>query len=195
MVEPVDPIVAVRTLLLREALPDLALRPGASVVARVASRGEQMGVLVLAGVPLTAQLPEAVRAGETLRLRVTDVTPERVTLQLEPPQGAPVGQPPPPARQDAPRVAVGEPPRRRLEGGEAVDSVALAFTSDALGRLDLRIDLRAGSVQVTVDTPGGQVQDLAHGEAPRLRDGLVVKVGREAAVDVRPRRESVDFYA
>jgi hypothetical protein len=195
MVEPVDPIVAVRTLLLREALPDLALRPGVSVVARVASRGEHMGVLVLAGVPLTAQLPEAVRAGETLRLRVADVTPERVTLQLEPPQSAPVGQPPAATRQEAPRVAVGEPPRRRLEGGEAVDSVALAFTSEALGRLDLRIDLRAGSVQVTVDTPGGQVQDLAHGEAPRLRDGLAVKVGREAAVDVRPRRESVDFYA
>jgi hypothetical protein len=195
MVEPVDPIVAIRTLLLREALPDLALRPGASVVARVASRGEHLGVLVLAGVPLTAQLPDQVRAGETLRLRVADVTPERVTLQLEPPQSAPVGQPPAPTRQDAPRVAVGEPPRRRLEAGEAVDSVALAFTSPALGRLDLRIDLRAGSVQVTVDTPGGHVQELAQGEAPRLRDGLTVKVGREAAVDVRPRRESVDFYA
>src|SRR4051794_22745059 len=195
MVEPVDPIVAIRTLLLREALPDLALRPGASVVARVASKGEHTGVLVLAGVPLTAQLPDEVRAGETLRLRVADVTSERVTLQLEPPQSAPAGQPPAPPRAAAARVAVGEPPRRRLEGGEAVDSVTLGFTSEALGRLDLRIDLRAGSVQVTVDTPGGQVQDLAHGEAPRLRDGLAVKVGREAAVTVRARRESVDFYA
>src|SRR3954467_6633118 len=102
MVEPVDPIVAVRTLLLREALPDLALRPGASIVARVASRGEHMGVLVLAGVPLTAQLPDEVRAGETLRLRVADVTPERVTLQLEPPQSAPAGQP-----QAPPRAAAG----------------------------------------------------------------------------------------
>ena len=195
MVEPVEPVVAVRTLLLREALPELALRPGASIVARVASKGEHMGVLVLAGVPLTAQLPDQVKAGETLRLRVADITSERVTLQLEPPQNAPVGQPPAPARQDAPRVAVGDPPRRRLESGEPVDSVALAFTSPTLGRLDLRIDLRAGSVQVTVDTPGGQVQDLAHGAAPRLRDGLTVKVGREAAVNVRPRRESVDFYA
>src|SRR4051812_14208292 len=118
MVEPVDPIVAVRTLLLREALPDLALRPGASLVARVASRGEHMGVLVLAGVPLTAQLPDEVRAGETLRLRVADVTPERVTLQLEPPQGAPFGQPPAAPRHESARVAVGEPPRRRVEGGE-----------------------------------------------------------------------------
>jgi hypothetical protein len=64
----VDPVVAVRTLLLQQALPDVTLRPGASVVARVASRGEHNGVLVLAGVPLSAQLPEAAVAGATLRL-------------------------------------------------------------------------------------------------------------------------------
>ena len=73
----IDPVVAVKTLLLQQALPDLALRPGASVVARVASRGEGHGVLVLGGVPLTAQLPDEVRSGETLRLNVADVTPER----------------------------------------------------------------------------------------------------------------------
>jgi hypothetical protein len=189
----VDPVVAVKTLLLREALPDLQLRPGSSVVARVASRGEHHGVLVLGGVPLTAQLPDAVRSGETLRLKVADVTPERVTLQLEPPLPPP-GQAPPPRLQDA-GVAIGEPARRRVEGGEEVSSVALAFTSPALGRLDLRIDLRSGSVQVTVDAPAGAVHDLAHDEAGRLRDGLAVKTEREAAVRVRPRREPVDFYA
>lgn len=195
MVEPVNPIVAIKTLLLREALPDLALRSGASVVARVASRGEHHGVLVLAGVPLTAQLPDGVRSGDTLRLRVADVTAERVTLQLEPPSSAPVAQPGAAPRQEAARVAVGEPPRRRLVDGEAVDALALSFSSDVLGRLDLRIELRAGSVQVTVDTPGGAVQDLAQSEAGRLRDGLVVKVEREAAVHVRPRRDPVDLYA
>ena len=192
----VDPVVAVRTLLLQQAMPDLPLRPGASVVARVASRGERSGVLVLAGVPLTAQLPEEVAAGTTLRLKVREVTPERVTLQLDGPPILPPGVEPPPQRRDGTaRVAVDEPPRRRVENGEEVSSVALSFASPALGRLDLRIDLRAGSVLVTVDAPAGQVHDHVQGEAARLRDGLAVRTEREAAVQVRPRREPVDLYA
>jgi hypothetical protein len=190
----VDPVVAVKTLLLREALPDLALRPGASVVARVASRGEHHGVLVLGGVPLTAELPAEVRSGETLRLKVADVTAERVTLQLEPPV-VPAGQAGAPPREPPAQVAIGEPPRRRVEDGEEVSSVALGFTSPSLGRLDLRIDLRAGSVQVTVDAPAGSVHDLAQDEASRLRDELAAATAREAAVRVRPRRDPVDLYA
>jgi hypothetical protein len=190
----IDPVVAVKTLLLREALPDLALRPGASVVARVASRGEHHGVLVLGGIPLTAQLPEAVRAGETLRLKVADVTPERVTLQLEPPL-APAAQPQAPPRPDEARVAVQDPPRRRVVDGEPVASVALAFTSERLGRLDLRIELRGQSVQAVVDAPAGDVHDLAQGERARLRDALAAETGREASVTVRPRHRPVDLYA
>jgi hypothetical protein len=75
-----------------------------------------------------------------------------------------------------------------------VASVALAFSSPALGRLDLRIDLSAGSVQVTVDVPAA-VHDLVQDGAPRLRDGLAVSVEREASVRVRPRRDPVDVYA
>jgi hypothetical protein len=193
----VDPVVAVRTLLLQQALPDVPLRPGASVVARVASRGESGGVLVLAGVPLTAQLPDDVASGSTLRLKVREVTPERVTLQLDGPPIPPAGAeaPPLPPREASARVAVGEPPRRRVQDGEEVASVALSFASELLGRLDLRIELRSGSVQVTVEAPAGEVQALAQGEADRLRDGLAVSIEREATVHVRPRREPVDLYA
>lgn len=192
----VDPVVAIRTLLLQQAMPDLPLRPGASVVARVASRGDLSGVLVLAGVPLTAQLPEEVQPGATLRLKVREVTPERVTLQLD---GPPI--PPPPAEAQAPprqdptaRVDVQDPPRRRVEHGEERSSVVLGFQSAELGRLDLRIELTAGKVEVVVDTPA-QVHDLVQDEAARLRDGLTVRVEREAEVRVRPRRDPVDLYA
>jgi hypothetical protein len=190
----VDPVVAVKTLLLREALPELTLRPGASVVARVASRGEHHGVLVLGGIPLTAQLPEHVRSGETLRLKVADVTPERVTLQLEPPPPPPAQLPAAP-RPEAARVAVQDPPQRRVEAGEAVAGVALAFTSEALGRLDLRIELRGASVQAIVDAPAGAVHDLAQDESGRLRDSLAAKTDRNASVTVRPRHRPVDVYA
>ncbi len=49
--------ISVDALLLRTQFPALTLRPGASLVARVAARAEGHGVIVLAGLPLTAQLP------------------------------------------------------------------------------------------------------------------------------------------
>src|SRR4051812_37886932 len=99
--------IAVTAALLRAQLPDLPLREGATLMARVASRGEQNAVIVLAGVPLTAQVPPEVPAGATLRLKVQEVTPERITLQIDPgPQG---GEPsgPLPAH---PRPAAPPPP-------------------------------------------------------------------------------------
>jgi hypothetical protein len=45
----VDPVVAVKTLLLQTQLPDITLRPGTSVAARVLSRAADHGLLVTAG--------------------------------------------------------------------------------------------------------------------------------------------------
>src|SRR5215217_3251954 len=138
--------VALDALLLRTQLPELSLREGTSIVARVASRGERHGVIVLAGVPLTAQLPPEIEAGQTLQLRIAEVTPEQVTMRLEslavPPPPAP---PPAPLEQRAPRLAVEEPPRRGGAGEESA-GVALSFDSAVLGRLDLRVDLARGTV-------------------------------------------------
>jgi hypothetical protein len=191
----VDPVVAVKTLLLQTQLPDITLRPGTSVVARVLSRGADHGVLVIAGIPLTAQLPaELGRTGETLRLSVSDVTPERVTLQLE--QIVPPGGQPPPTPTQAARVRVEEEPRTVRAGGEERSSVALSFQSQALGRLDLRIDLVAGKrVSATVEAPAGRSFELAHAASGRLNDGLHARTGLEADVRVTPRREPLDVYA
>src|SRR6188472_3776241 len=105
-----DPI-AVDAALLRAEMPDLVLRPGHSVVARVASRGDgPLGVLVLAGVPLRASLPDEVKAGETLRLTVSEVSPERIVLRLDAAAFAVAVPPPPPPPA---RVGVDERPRRR----------------------------------------------------------------------------------
>src|SRR3954452_25635739 len=105
----VDPI-AVTAALLRAQLPDLPLREGATLMARVASRGEQSAVLVLAGVPLTAQVPPDVQAGAPLRLKVQEVTPERITLQIDP--GPRAGEPAAPPRPAPPPAPAGYAPPR-----------------------------------------------------------------------------------
>jgi hypothetical protein len=201
----VEGVVAVQTLLLRAQLPELPLRPGASVVARVLSRGETHGVIVIAGIPLTAELPERVGAtGETLKLSVSEVTPERVTLHLDqvlPAAGQPAPQPPPRAR-----VTVEDPPRRHTVDGEERATVALSFTSDTLGRLDFRLEVAgttvpsgpaapAGRVRADVQAAAGAPFEAADAAAPRLRDGLVARTGLAADVRITPRRDPLDVYA
>src|SRR5918997_6185448 len=90
-----DPI-AVAAALLRAQLPEVPLREGASMMARVASRGQGHAVLVIAGMPIKAQLPPDVPTGATLRLRVQEVTAERVMLQIVPHPGKPAAQAPAP---------------------------------------------------------------------------------------------------
>ena len=192
-----EPVVAVQTLLLRQQLPELSLRPGVSVVARVLSRGEAHGVLVIAGVPLTAQLPAQIgAAGDVLRLSVADVTPERVTLQLEGTTVAtPVAPGPPPDARAGTRVTVEEPPRREGAGGEERTTVALAFHSPALGRLDLRLELTATRVHAAVAAAAGAPFELADAASGRLQRGLHARTGLDADVRVTPRREPLDLYA
>jgi hypothetical protein len=185
--------IAVAAALLREQLPDVTLRPGATVVARVASLNEQRAVLVLAGIPLNAEVPPGLENGATLKLKVREVTPERVTLQIDPQAQQVVPQAPAPAQE--PRVLVEEPPHRgRGEDGEPADIVSLSFTSPSLGRIDLRLELDGVRLLTDVTTPAGPATDLAEGSSERLRANLEGK-GLDATVRVRPRRQSFDGYA
>jgi hypothetical protein len=187
--------VSLDALVLRAQFPELSLREGSSVVARVAARHEAHGVIVLAGVPLTAELPAAVREGETLHLRVQEITEERVTLRLDPQAAQAAGlTPQPPAPQEA-RLAVAEPPRRPPGGDEESATVSLHFESPVLGRLDLRIDLTRGGVVASVEAPAGHSFDAATEAAARLQDALAGKTARPASVRVSARREPFDAYA
>ena len=202
MLEAMDPI-AVAAALLRAQLPDVPLREGATMMARVASRGESIAVIVIAGIPVKAQIPPEVEAGAVLRLKVQEVTPERVTLRIDPQQPAQqqaqvpppvVGNAPPPMQLN-PHVEVEEPPvRRRGADGEPADVVSLAFNSPTLGRLDLRLELRGDRVLAEVTTPPGRPHAVAAGGAERLRAKLEA-AGLEATVNVRPRHTPLDLYA
>src|SRR3954452_25343194 len=91
----VAPVLQLEAALLRRQLPDLLLRPGMTLFARVAERSGQHGIIVLAGSPLVAQLPDEVQAGDKLRLLVEDTRGERVTMKLV--QEQPVAPPTNPA--------------------------------------------------------------------------------------------------
>ena len=193
MVEPIQ----VTAALLRMQLPDVTLREGGSVMARVASRGESHAVIVIAGMPLTAQIPPEVQAGATLKLKIQEVTPERVTLQIDPQQPAQapsVGNAPAPMEL-RPHLQVEEPPtRRRGDDGEPADVVSLAFNSPLLGRLELRLELRGDRLLAEVTTPAGRPHVLASNGAERLRANLE-SVGLDATVKVHPRHTPLDLYA
>jgi hypothetical protein len=185
--------IALDALALRAQLPELTLREGASVVARVAAREAGHGVIVLAGVPLVAQLPPEVQAGQTLHLRIAEVTADQVTLRLDQ-QAMLAAQAQPPAAPPLPRLVVEEPPRRGA-GGEETATVSLAFDSAVLGRLDLRVDLARGNVSASIAAPPGAALHLATEAAGRLQDALAERTGRAAQVRVTPRRDPFDAYA
>jgi hypothetical protein len=194
----VNSIAVVDAALLRTELPDLVLRPGHSVVARVASRGDgSLGVLVLAGVPLRASLPDDVKAGETLRLTVTEVSPDRVVLRMDAAALAMAAPAPMPAQAPPARVGVDEAPRRRRGAGGDEATVALRFETPALGRLDLRVELTSGTVRATVGAVPGRSFDLAETGSGALRDALAAKTARQASVHVMQRRGvgGIDIYA
>src|SRR3954463_10643386 len=190
-----DPI-AVDAALLRAEIPDLILRPGHSVVARVGPGGDgRLGGLVLAGVPWRASLPDEVKAGETLRLTVSEVSPERVVLRMDATALAMAAPPPPPAQAPPARLGVDEAPQRRRGAGGDEATGALRFETPALGRLDLRVELTSGTVRATVGAVPGRSFELADGRAGELRDALAAKTARQASVQVVPRREPLDIYA
>src|SRR4051812_10749877 len=88
-------LLRVEAALLRAQLPELVLRPGMTLPARVMERQGQMGLLLLAGTPLSAQLPDDLKAGDRLRLRIEDVGEQVVLRTVERPGAQPAATPPP----------------------------------------------------------------------------------------------------
>src|SRR3954462_6963573 len=108
----------VQAALLRTNLPELVLRPGLMLPGRVLERAGSHGILLLAGTPLSAELPDELQPGARLRLRVEEGSADRVVLraveQAAPARGTPPAPPPagPPPPRPAPSGA-GAPRSRR----------------------------------------------------------------------------------
>ena len=174
-------LILLRTLLPASSLPGPTLRPGAVLSARVLDRG----LLSLAGARVPAQLPDDVRPGQVLHLRVQEAGPERVTLQVVPQLTAPV----------AATAAVALPGgayARLIEDDDAGAAgasgsgraVVLRYDSPRLGRLDIRLS----SAGATVYASEGAPAEAARGAAADLAAALgapVAVLARRSAVDAR----------
>jgi hypothetical protein len=198
-------VLRVQAALLRANMPELVLRPGLMLPAKVLERAGQHGILLLAGTPLSAELPDELEAGARLRLRVEEVGPDRVVLRAFDTPAGPAAQ----HVQPPPDVALPLPGGRQAEvrvteradeprGPGDPAAVALAYDSPALGTLDLRLVLQPGAgLQVTVGAMAGAPEDRVRAAADALRAALSEATGLPASVRIVgcPPEPRVDLYA
>ena len=193
-------MLRVEAAMLRALLPDLVLREGMKVVASVAERAGRRGIIVLAGTPLAAQLPDDVQAGDVLRLIVAETSPERVVLRIADAQQAP--QAPPAAvtvpLPDGTRAQITVDERSGGSSGEGDgerQEVRLTYASARLGALELHLALAGDAVRVGVRARMGVPFELAERHAAELQAAIAAATGRPAQVVVSPRHDPFDAYA
>ena len=195
-------MLRVEAALLRSVLPDLVLREGMRIVASVAERAGAKGIIVLAGTPLAAQLPDNVQPGDVLRLVVAETSPERVVLRIAEPAAAGPLQPPPvavavplPGAMSA-RIAVDERDGAGAGAPPEHHEVRLTYASAALGRLELQLALAGeDALRVNVRARAGVPFELAERHAAELAAAIGAATGRAVQVSVSPRHDPLDVYA
>jgi hypothetical protein len=194
--------IAVQLITLQQVMPDVTLRLGQSLLARVAERHGDRGILMIAGQPLVAQLPEHVRPGDVLKLAVRDITAEQVVMQMhEGKESAETAQQQP----TVPLAFPGQPPSRIVVDDQAssqtgaddgdVSTVALTYESPALGAINFRLGMDGSRVAVEVRVAAGAPLEIASASAEALRERLASATDRAASVTVAPRPGSFDVTA
>jgi len=191
----------VEAALLRAMLPDLVLREGMQVVASVAERAGQKGIIILAGTPLAAQLPDEVKTGDVLRLTVAETSSERIVLRIVDAQQAAQAPVPtvgvPLADGTSARITVAERDADEARGAEAEQhEVRLTFASARLGDLDLHVALAGGeALRVNVRARAGAPFELAERHAAALQAAVATATGKPAQVLVSARHDPFETYA
>ena len=195
--------IAVQLITLQQVMPDVTLRLGQMLVARVAERHGDRGILMIAGQPIVAQLPSEVRAGQVLRLAVKDVSAEQVIMQMH--EGREAAQAAQQGQQSVPLAFPGQPPSHvivddQASGGNGdgegdVAAIALTYDSPALGAMNFRIGLDASNVVVEVRMAAGAPFEAGSAAADVLRAALAEATERTAQVSVAVRPGSFDVSA
>jgi hypothetical protein len=205
--------VPANLILLRGLIPELPMRPGDVLPARVFSRD----TLVLAGVRVAAQLPEDLAVGQRLRVQVQEASHQKLLLRVVETSGTAEAQTLPasvtadplatalraglavplPGGQVA-RLFVQPDGGSEAEAGErggGLHRVTLRFEAAALGRVDLALEVLPGAVSGTVHAPAGAAAQRLAENADELRRALAEATRRPASVTMRARGETVDLHA
>jgi hypothetical protein len=196
---------SVALTMLRAVAPDVPLTVGSILGARVLSREGDRGTLLLLGARLAAQLPEGVKEGDALRVRVQEASSEKLVLKV-------VETPDAPAAQAAaqlttlPPVALpnGATARLFVEPDEAGGSpgsedrprtVFVRYDSPVLGRIDIALTLTGDAIGAALQLSAGEPARAARAGAPDLQGALAAAAARPALVQVLARGETVDLRA
>ena len=194
-------LLRVEAAMLRGLLPDLILREGMRVMVSVTERAGQRGIIMLAGVPLAAQLPDEVQAGDVLRLIVTETGSERIVLRIadaqEAPQAPPPGVPVPLPQGMNARITVDERDEGSAGGRDAEQhELRLTYASARLGAIELHLALAGGeALRINVRARVGGPFELAERHAVELQDAIKGATGKATQVLVSPRHDPLDVYA
>jgi hypothetical protein len=196
-----QPLLQVEAAFFRRQMPDLILREGSTLAARVAERQGRHGIITLGGTPLLAELPDGVKTGDTLRLLVADTRGEKVVMRLihdqaaEQPPSSTINLTQPDGSQA--RLTVDEDGGQEGGGGRNRETagVSLTYETPRLGAVGLRIDIAPGQVRVRAEVTGGRIYELADDASDRLKSRLSAITGRAAEVQVVARRDHIDAYA
>jgi len=192
--------IAVQLITLNQVMPDVSLRLGQTLLARVADRHGDKGILMIAGQPLVAALPEHVRAGDVLKLAVRDISAEQVVMQLH--EGKEMAE----TQQQAPMIAFpGQPPSQIVVDDQAsskdgagegdVDAIALTYESPVLGSISFRIGMNSSAVAAEVRVRPGAPLEAARAASSVLQQALTERTERIASVSVVPQPGSFNVSA
>jgi hypothetical protein len=199
---PISIPIRLEAALLRTQLPELVLREGMVMAARVLDRTGPHGVLSMAGRQIRAELPPNLLPGAEVRLVVQEAGTERVVLRvLEQPQAAQaqaaqtplVAVPLPDGSQARLAVVPDEQHEGGGAGGARASAVNLTWQSPALGTLSLRLTLEPTVLHAVIEA-GPRAIDAVREGAGALRHELGTAAGRPADVQVIERDDPSDVY-
>jgi hypothetical protein len=190
-----DPLAAEMTVLLRTLESEVRLYPGRVLTARVIDGSDPARArLSLAGKLLEAKLPEALRDGEEVRLTVREVSADRVTLSLSASQeGLAAGAQAP--LQSGGLAVQQDSSESKRDGDGAQGSVSLRYDAPSLGPLDMRLELRGGSLLALISVRAGASHELARTGASALREALSASSGLPVELVIRARHDPIELYA
>jgi hypothetical protein len=186
-------------LLLRTLEAEVRLYPGRVLSARVVDNSDPARAkLSIAGKLLEAQLPDHLQEGQEVRLTVHELSSERVVLSLSTPAellagAAAVPVPIAPERYDA-LSEEEQSEQERQEAGRGA-AVSLRYEAPSIGAVDMRLEVRDGTLHALLALRAGEPHTLAREESAKLREGLSASTGLPVELVIQARHDPIELYA